>query len=128
MSALVGIATDGGYIGSVDDPIIVYLPELKGKGFDSITIRHLLLMSSGIRYVTDDEASPLAALSQFTDDGLTYSFPNLRSLALSVRQSVFRHEAPAGVQVGAALGVVPMRDDRQRESIRAKQIRSGTPM
>jgi CubicO group peptidase (beta-lactamase class C family) len=84
-SALVGIAIDEGYIESVDDPMITYLPELKAKGFDSITIRHLLLMSSGISYVTDDELPPLVEITQFTDDGMTYSFPNLRSLALSVR-------------------------------------------
>ena len=84
-SALVGIAIDEGYIESVDDPMIAYLPELKAKGLDSITIRHLLLMSSGISYVTDDELPPLVEITQFTDDGMTYSFPNLRSLALSVR-------------------------------------------
>ena len=47
-SALVGIAIDEGYIHSVDDPIIYYLPELRGKGLDAITIRDLLMMSTGI--------------------------------------------------------------------------------
>jgi CubicO group peptidase (beta-lactamase class C family) len=83
-SALVGIAIDEGRIGSVNDPIIDYLPELRGKGLDSVTIRHLLLMSSGIRYVSDDEISGLAELSPFSDDGLSYSYPNLRSQALAV--------------------------------------------
>ncbi len=49
-SALVGIAIDEGFIKSVDDPIIKYLPELKDRGFDAITIRNLLTMGSGIRY------------------------------------------------------------------------------
>ena len=49
-SALVGIAIDEGFIKSVDDPIINYLPELKDRGFDTITIRNLLTMGSGIRY------------------------------------------------------------------------------
>ena len=83
-SALIGIAIDEGRIGSVDDPIIAYLPELRGKGLDGVTIRHLLLMASGIRYVSDDEISGLAALSPFSDDGLSYSYPNLRSQALSM--------------------------------------------
>jgi CubicO group peptidase (beta-lactamase class C family) len=83
-SALIGIAIDEGLIGSVDDPIIYYLPELRGKGLDGVTIRHLLLMSSGIRYVSDDEISGPAALSPFSDDGLSYSYPNLRSQALAV--------------------------------------------
>jgi CubicO group peptidase (beta-lactamase class C family) len=65
--------------------MITYLPELKGKGFDNVTLRDLLLMSSGIRYLTDDEVSPLAQITQFTDDGLSYSYPDLRSLALNVK-------------------------------------------
>ena len=84
-SALVGIAIDEGYIGSVDDLMITYIPELKGKGFDDLTIRHLLLMSSGIRFIADDETPPLAEITQFTDEGLSYSYPNMRSLALQVK-------------------------------------------
>lgn len=92
-SALIGIAIDEGRIGSVDDPIIYYLPELRGKGLDDVTIRHLLLMSSGITYVSDDEISGLAELSPFSDDGLSYSYPNLRSQALAA--------LPDGRQPGA---------------------------
>jgi CubicO group peptidase (beta-lactamase class C family) len=83
-SALIGIAIDEGRIGSVDDPIVYYLPELRDKGLDGVTIQHLLLMSSGIRYVSDDEIVGLAAISPFSDDGLSYSYPNLRSQALAV--------------------------------------------
>lgn len=82
-SALIGIAIDEGRIKSVDDPIIDYLPELKGKGLDTVTIRHLLLMSSGIKYVTDDEVSGPAELWLFSDDALTYSYPDLKSQALA---------------------------------------------
>jgi CubicO group peptidase (beta-lactamase class C family) len=82
-SALVGIAIDEGRIGSVDDPIVSYLPELRGKGLDGVTIRRLLLMASGIRYVSDDEISGPAQLSPFAADALAYSYPNLRSQALS---------------------------------------------
>ena len=83
-SALIGIAIDEGRINSVDDSIIDYLPELRGKGLDGVTIRHLLLMASGISYVSDDEVSGLAELSPFSDDGLSYAYPNLRSQALAV--------------------------------------------
>ena len=48
VSALVGIAIQEGHIGSVDDPITEYIPELKGPGMEEITIRHLLTMSSGL--------------------------------------------------------------------------------
>jgi CubicO group peptidase (beta-lactamase class C family) len=49
-SALVGIAIADGYIKSLDDPIVNYLPELKDQGFGAITVRNLLTMGSGIQY------------------------------------------------------------------------------
>ena len=67
---LVGsIAIGEGLIRSVDDPIVNYLPELKGRGFDPITIRNLLMMQSGIRY----------RISQFPwdQDAIAYFYPNL---------------------------------------------------
>lgn len=52
VSALVGIAIDEGKIGSVDDPITAYVPELARRDvrFSKITIAHLLAMRSGIRF------------------------------------------------------------------------------
>ncbi|MBD2769896.1 serine hydrolase [Hymenobacter sp. BT664] len=51
VSALIGIAIGEGKIKSVDEPITNYLPELRnGKGFELITIKHLLNMTSGIRF------------------------------------------------------------------------------
>jgi CubicO group peptidase (beta-lactamase class C family) len=84
-SALVGIAIDEGYIGSVDDPIIAYLPELRGRGLDGVTIRHLLTMSTGIRFVHKDEQPPLVRPLPLNDMAWATNFPNLRSLALSVK-------------------------------------------
>jgi len=75
-SALIGIAQDDGYIESIDDPITEYLPELKGRGFDGITVRHLLLMQSGIKYV--ENGMP------WGDDARTYYDPDLRHVALTV--------------------------------------------
>jgi CubicO group peptidase (beta-lactamase class C family) len=51
-SALIGIAIDEGYVGSVNDPITLYLPELEARDarFSQITIRDLLLMSSGLDF------------------------------------------------------------------------------
>ena len=52
MSALVGIAVGEGLIGSVNDPITKYLPELIARDprFQKITISYLLSMSSGLEY------------------------------------------------------------------------------
>lgn len=54
-SALVGIAIAEGHINSVDDAITDYLPELleRDPRFSNITIRHLLLMASGLEYESD---------------------------------------------------------------------------
>jgi CubicO group peptidase (beta-lactamase class C family) len=84
-SSLVGIAIDEGYISSIDNPIIYYLPELRDKGLDSVTIRHLLTMSTGIRFVSKNELSPLMGLLPFNDMARMTSFPNLRNVALSVK-------------------------------------------
>jgi len=49
-SALVGAAVQDGFIGSVDDPVSQYLPELAGSGYDGVSIRHVLQMTSGVRW------------------------------------------------------------------------------
>ncbi len=84
-SALIGIAIDEGYIGSADDPITLYLPELRGRGLDRVTIRHLLTMSTGIRYIHGEEVPPMLRPLPLGDDSWTTDYPNLRSLALSVK-------------------------------------------
>jgi CubicO group peptidase (beta-lactamase class C family) len=86
-SALVGAAIGDGSIQSVEDPIIKYIPELKGKGLDGVTIRNLLMMASGIRY----RESKLGDIDfPWGSDPLTYYFPDLRKAALAVR----REEGP----------------------------------
>lgn len=49
-SILIGCAMDDGLIKSVDEPIVKYIPELKGNGLDGVTIEHLLQMTSGIKF------------------------------------------------------------------------------
>ncbi len=75
----------------MDDPITNYLPELAQRDprFGEITIRHLLTMSSGLRYNDDRLFVP-------EDDNLTYIFDDLRHLALTETEVV---EAPGGTFV-----------------------------
>lgn len=84
-SALIGAAIAEGKIGSVEDAVIQYIPELAGRGFDQLTIRDLLLMNSGIRYVEGGELP--FYYTPFADDVLTYYPPDLREVALSVKAS-----------------------------------------
>jgi CubicO group peptidase (beta-lactamase class C family) len=78
VSALVGIAIDAGLIGSVDDQVTDYLPELaeRDPGFRQITLRDLLTMSSGIHY----EEGGFPSLG---DDTYTYYGVDLRDVALN---------------------------------------------
>jgi CubicO group peptidase (beta-lactamase class C family) len=75
VSVLVGIAVDQGKVKSVTDPITLYLPELERRDprFNRVTIKDLLRMSSGLRYV---EGSPPH------DEQRTYMDPNLRRAGL----------------------------------------------
>lgn len=49
-SILIGCAIDDKLIQSVDEPITHYIPELKGNGFEKVSIEHLLQMTSGLRF------------------------------------------------------------------------------
>jgi len=81
-STLIGIAIDEGHIESVDDPIINYLPQLKGRDMDSVTIRHLLMMSSGFEYPEKD--LPAEIDLPWAADVATYYSLDLRKTALTV--------------------------------------------
>jgi CubicO group peptidase (beta-lactamase class C family) len=79
VSALVGIAIDEGLVGSVEDPVTRYLPELAARDprFGRVTLRDLLTMSSGLRYWETDLPWP------WTDDTYTYYGVDLRDVALN---------------------------------------------
>lgn len=49
-SMLIGIALDEGLIESIDEPITNYIPELAENGFEQVTIKHLLQMTSGLDF------------------------------------------------------------------------------
>jgi CubicO group peptidase (beta-lactamase class C family) len=49
-SALIGCALEDGLISSIDDKGVKYLPEWQGNGLEDVSIRHLLQMTSGIRF------------------------------------------------------------------------------
>ena len=49
-SILIGCAIDDGFIKSVDEPIITYIPELKQNGFEKVSIKHVLQMTSGLDF------------------------------------------------------------------------------
>lgn len=52
-STLVGAAIRDGYIRSINDPVTRYVPDLAGGGYDGVTIRQLLTMTSGVKWNED---------------------------------------------------------------------------
>lgn len=76
VSALIGAALAEGYLKDINEPLTSYMPELRGKGFEKVTIRHLLIMSSGIKY--DGGIFP------WSDKPKAYYWPDLRQLAVSL--------------------------------------------
>jgi CubicO group peptidase (beta-lactamase class C family) len=79
LSILVGCAIDDGYIGSVIQPVTDYVPELKPNGFDEVTLRHLLQMTSGMEYAEDE--NPFGLQARF------YYGENLEEMLLELKLS-----------------------------------------
>jgi CubicO group peptidase (beta-lactamase class C family) len=50
-STLVGAAVHNGAITSLDEPVTRSVPRLRGSAYDGVTIRQVLQMSSGVRWV-----------------------------------------------------------------------------
>jgi CubicO group peptidase (beta-lactamase class C family) len=78
-STLVGIAIEEGFINNLDQPVTAYIPELleRDPRFADITLLHLIMMSSGLRFERD-------ASNPFSDDFITSHSPNMREAALKV--------------------------------------------
>jgi CubicO group peptidase (beta-lactamase class C family) len=49
-SIMAGAAIAEGKIGSVDDPVLKYMPELKGTAYDGLTLKNLLQMRTGVAW------------------------------------------------------------------------------
>lgn len=58
-ASLVGAAIEDGLIGSINDPVVDYLPVLKGSAYEGVSVRQLLMMASGVAWnetYTDTES------------------------------------------------------------------------
>jgi CubicO group peptidase (beta-lactamase class C family) len=66
VSILIGMAIKEGLIESVEDPIIRYLPELKGSAWDGVNLRDLLQHTSGVAWNENyaDSTSDFAHLTR----------------------------------------------------------------
>ena len=97
ITTLIGIAIEEGLINSVDQAVTDYIPELLNvDGFSEITIRHLLLHTSGIKF-TDSRFNPLS------DNANYYYGHNLRKMVLKsktyIEPGIETHYSSANLQL-----------------------------
>ena len=64
LSALIGIALDEGLIEDINDPIIKYLKDFKDTGYEGVSIKNLLQMSSGIEF-NEDYGDPNSDINRY---------------------------------------------------------------
>ena len=82
-STLVGAAIQDGKIKSLNDPVTQYIPDLKGSAYEGVTVRQMLMMSSGVKWNEDyaDPNSDVAKAGQtVTDPGVNPMVSYLRKL------------------------------------------------
>lgn len=65
-STLVGAAIQDGYIKSLDDKVSQYIPDLRGSAYDDVSIRQLLMMSSGVKW-NEDYEDPNSDVAKFNN-------------------------------------------------------------
>jgi len=111
-SMLIGIAIGEGRIRSVDDPAATYVPAIAGTEYGRTSLRHLLQMSSGVRFVEEytgvDDVSTLVAdtFQQVGPGGVAAVTPyNERAAAVGTKFSYASVETEVlGLVLVAAVG------------------------
>lgn len=91
-STLLGAALHDGFIGSLDDTVPTYVPELTGTAYHDVTIRQLAQMTSGVAWNEDysDPASDVAQMNRFVlEHGRD---------AIVAQMSALKREAPPGTK------------------------------
>lgn len=63
-STLVGAALKDGFIANLDEPVTTYIADLRGSAYDSVTIRQLMTMTSGVKWI-EDYTSPTSDIARF---------------------------------------------------------------
>lgn len=89
-STLVGAAIQDGKIESLASPVTDYIPELKGTGYDGVTVRQLLMMSSGVKW-NEDYTDPKSDVAQAGSPA--YAEPGINPMVSYMRR-LPRENAP----------------------------------
>ncbi|HMN06427.1 MAG TPA: serine hydrolase [Flavobacteriales bacterium] len=80
ISMLIGCAVDDGYIRNVRQPVTDFIPELKGNGFDKVTVEHLLQMTGGLKF-NESYSNPFGDAASFYYGRRMYHYMGKMKLA-----------------------------------------------
>lgn len=86
-STLLGAAIRDGFIGSVDDKVSAYIPDLRGSVYDDVSIAQLLTMTSGVKWNEDyeDRNSDVARFNEHqAQEGVDVTVSYMRGLSREV--------------------------------------------
>ncbi len=88
-STLVGAALKEGYISSLSDPVTRYVPALVGTAYDSVSVRDVLMMASGVRW-NETYSDPSSDRRRLLDAQIS----QVPGSALAIMKSLPRAAAP----------------------------------
>lgn len=71
VSMLIGCAIADGFITSVEQPVSDFVPELGDRGFDKVTLEHVLQMTSGLDF-EESYVNPFGSAARFYYGGRLY--------------------------------------------------------
>ncbi|HVP31186.1 MAG TPA: serine hydrolase [Myxococcota bacterium] len=74
VSALIGAALAEGKLASIDVPVSDVVPSLRGTAYDGVPVRHVLQMSSGVRF-DEDYADPFSDVDQMFVRSFVFGTP-----------------------------------------------------
>jgi CubicO group peptidase (beta-lactamase class C family) len=105
VSTLVGIALGEGKIKNLNNPIITYLPELKGSAYETATIKQVLQMSSGTSYTEEyeDKDSDIARFAAIIARGKGGLYDFARSFKASEKPGTRFYYATTNTEILGAL-------------------------
>ncbi|AMM23745.1 serine hydrolase domain-containing protein [Variovorax sp. PAMC 28711] len=106
-STLIGVAMHDGVIASLEDPVTLTVPQLIGSAYDGVTIRQVLQMTSGVRWVEtyldpESDRRKLMAIQQHEEPGGVLNY--LRTLPrVAEPGSLFNYNTAETFLLGAIL-------------------------
>jgi CubicO group peptidase (beta-lactamase class C family) len=86
-STLAGAAIRDGHISGLDASVVDFVPELTGSGYDGVSVRQVLTMTSGVRW-SEDYADPNSDVARCGRDmSVTHTHPTLDYLSRLPREA-----------------------------------------